>query len=281
MMPSLFTYCFDSKINYTGKYIATPNMIDIFISNHISTVDFLIYLSIIRIFDQRDIHFIYKDNVKYIPGGGFILASSNDIPIRKNLETDKENIINNIKHIKEGIIVIMPEGTRYTPEKMSNAQQYSKDNNLPVFNNTLFPKMKGLYTIINTLKDMNKLGNIIDFTTVIQNFKNKPAYLHNLLMKNTGDTFTVIKSYSIPLKHTNDYDDFKKWFLKIWKRKDETLSCMNKYSYDELIPNIKSHNYMFIIIIITLYLYLITHCHYIYVPCTLLLSYILIIINKK
>ena len=275
-LPYLYTYGFDSKILYDGIYNAS-NKVDIVISNHINTIDFTIYLSLIRLFDSRPIYFLFKKSILFIPGSGFILGSGKDIKMNRKMEDDEENINASISKIKEGIIILMPEGTRFTPEKFTEAQKYSKDNNLPVFKNTLFPKMKGVYTISNILKKNGVLGNIIDFTIQIENFKNTKCYMDKIMTKNLGNTFSIINTYSIPEKVLNSYDTFKKWFLiKIWMKKDiilETIQDTKLNEYKELVPNMKGYEYFIIIICVTLFFYFATHTNGLSIPISLLITY--------
>jgi 1-acyl-sn-glycerol-3-phosphate acyltransferase len=276
-LPYLYTYGFDSKLFYNGEYKST-NKVDIVISNHINTIDFAIYVSLIRAFDQRDIYFLFKKDILFIPGSGFILGTGRDIKLNRKMEDDKENIIRSISKIKEGLIILMPEGTRFTPEKFEAAQKYSKDNNLYVCRNTLYPKMKGIFTICNILNDSNKLGNIIDFTSFIENIKFKKAYMDVLMKEKLGDTFSTINSYNIPKSSLKDYDVFKKWFIDtIWKTKDNILDKIdnNKLNYKELVPNMKSYEYMILIVCVTLFFYLAFHTTGLYVPLSLLISYLM------
>jgi 1-acyl-sn-glycerol-3-phosphate acyltransferase len=275
-LPYLYTYGFDSKILYDGIYNAS-NKVDIVISNHINTIDFTIYLSLIRLFDSRPIYFLFKKSILFIPGSGFILGSGKDIKMNRKMEDDEENINNSISKIKEGIIILMPEGTRYTPEKFAEAQKYSKDNNLPLFKNTLFPKMKGIYTISNILKKNGVLGNIIDFTIQIENFKNKKCFMDKLMTEKLGNTFSIINTYNIPEKVLVNYDIFKKWFLnKIWIKKDiilETINDTKLNNYKELVPNMKGYEYFILIICVTLFFYFALHTYGLSIPISLLISY--------
>lgn len=277
LIPLVYTYCFDSPIHYNAKYNPSDK-VDILISNHTITMDFAIYVSILRQFDNRDIYFVLKRDVIFIPGGGFTLCVGPDIKLNRKLEDDQENIINCVKKMKSGIIIIMPEGTRFTPEKQELAQQYSKDNNLPMFKNTLFPKMKGIYLISKILNENNKLGKIIDFSTIVENFYLKTAYMKDLLTKPLGKTFSVIRTYNIPTKYLNDYEKFKKWFLKLWQKKDNILDNIrnaNNYEYTILKPELKSKDYMIIIVMITLFIYLTMHSSGLFLPLSFLISYII------
>lgn len=277
LMPLIYTYCFKSPIHYNAKYNPSDK-VDILISNHTTTIDFAIYVSILREFDSRDIYFVLKRDIIFIPGGGFTFCVGQDIKLNRKLEDDQSNIINSVKNIKNGIIIIMPEGTRFTPEKQKLAQEYSKENNYPVFKNTLFPKMKGLYLISKILNENNKLGRIIDFSTMVENFHLKTARMKDLLTKQLGNTYSVVRTYDIPIKYLDDYDKFKKWFLKIWQKKDNILDNINKYKYDIVNPQIKSYNYMIVFVMITLFIYLTTHTNGLYLPLSFVVSYIITVI---
>jgi 1-acyl-sn-glycerol-3-phosphate acyltransferase len=238
-------------------------------------MDFAVYLSLIRLFDNRDVYFVLKRDIVFIPGGGFTLCVGPDIKLNRKLEDDQENIINSIKKMKSGIIIIMPEGTRFTPEKQKLAQEYSKENNYPVFKNTLFPKMKGIYLISKILNENNKLGRIIDFSTIIENFHLKTTHMTDLLTKPLGNTYSVIRTYDIPTNYLNNYDKFKKWFLKIWKKKDTILDNIKNYNYDILKAELKSYDYMIMIIMITLFIYLTMHSNGLFLPLSFVASYII------
>jgi 1-acyl-sn-glycerol-3-phosphate acyltransferase len=277
LMPLVYTYCFESPLHYNAKYNPSDK-VDILISNHTTTIDFAIYVSILREFDNRDIYFVLKRDIIFIPGGGFTFCVGLDIKLNRKLEEDQENIINSVKKIKSGIIIIMPEGTRFMPEKQVLAQQYSKENNYPVFKNTLFPKMKGIYLIAKILNENNKLGKILDFSTIVEKFHLKTARMKDLLTKPLGKTFTVVRTYNIPTKYLDDYNMFKKWFLKLWQKKDNILDNIKNYDYEILKPQIKSYEYMIMIIMIILFTYLTMHSFFL--PLSLIASYIICAINK-
>jgi 1-acyl-sn-glycerol-3-phosphate acyltransferase len=265
-----------SKIYYTGEYKKTDK-IDIIISNHTNSIDFILNTVLADNFDKKNIHFFIKRNTSYIPAIGFIASSSADILINRNIEDDKNIIINKIKKINNGVIIIMPEGTRYTPEKYEKAIKYSKDNNLPIFENTLYPKMKGLYYIIKTLRDSNKLGNLIDFTINIENIMGKKAYLPYILKNDIGDTKVIINSYHIPKDNTlDDYDDFKKWFLNIWKEKDIKLNKINDYKYQKLPVKISFMYVISLIILLSLFFFINIETKFKFIFYSMIIIYIII-----
>jgi 1-acyl-sn-glycerol-3-phosphate acyltransferase len=275
-MPYIYRYMFNSKIYYDGIYKGS-NKVDIVISNHINSLDFNIYLSLIKEFDSKPFYFIFFKHIVFVPSIGFILGSGKDVKMNRKIEYDIDNINEFISNIEEGIIILMPEGYKFTPEKRIISQKYSRDNNLPIFNNVLFPKMKGLFTIANILKKNNKLGNIIDMTIQADNLKKIDAPLEKLITTELGDSFSVINTYNIPEKHLDNYDNFKKWFLfNIWQKKDIILDNIHtNYNYKELKPNIKNYELFILIICLTLFGYLLVHTKGIYLPVSLIISYAL------
>jgi 1-acyl-sn-glycerol-3-phosphate acyltransferase len=272
----VYKYGFDSNIYYKGDYNIS-NKVDILISNHINTFDFCNYLSLIKKFDYRPIYFIFRKDIVFFPGIGFMFNTDKDIKMNRNFDDDIDNINKYINEINEGIIIIMPEGTRFTPEKLKLAQEYSKNNNLPIFKNILFPKMKGLYTILYILKKNNKLGNIIDITLEVENLKHKKAHIDTLLTTDFGDTFNIINTYSVPTNILNNYNDFKNWFINtIWIKKDlllENIQDKNIHNYIEYDYKIKHYEYLILIICISLFLYMVYYTNGLFIPYSLLISY--------
>ena len=80
--------------------------------------------------------------------------------------------------------------------------------------------MRGLYQIIKG----NKMGNIIDISTYTPNIDwksiNSIDTYPYIFKKEIGPIYNIIKSYKIKL---GSYDNFKKWFLELWIKKDIIL----------------------------------------------------------
>lgn len=285
LLPLIYHYCFESKIYYKGQFNKSDksDKVDIMISNHVSTIDFCVFFSIMRLFDDRNFYLIMKREVIFVPSIGFTIAVSDDIKLNRNIEEDKENIINSISKINNCVIIIMPEGTRFTPDKHILAKKYSIDNDLPIFNNLLFPKMKGLWMISDILRKNNKLGKIIDISIVIENFYLQKAHVTDMLKKPLGRTFVDIRCYDIP--NIDNYEMFKKWFLTEWKKKDIIVGQMLKdnncahnncarNNYIEYKPSIKSYDYMIIIVMITMFIYLTMHSNKLFLPLSFIFTYL-------
>jgi 1-acyl-sn-glycerol-3-phosphate acyltransferase len=274
-----------TPIYYSGTYTPTDK-VDIIISNHIHSIDFMIQFSICRKIDKRPLYFILQKQFVFYPGIGFAMCSAPDIKLNKKIEDDMDNLVRSIRKIKNGIIVIMPEGTRFTPEKKKLAQKYSKDNNLPIFNNTLYPKMKGLWLIYTILTNENRMGNIIDMTIMLENCKNQKTYAKQMLTKKLGNTLCVINNYTPPpYEIIKEYDMFKIWFLDIWKNKDNILENMYTINdtniYTRLYCNVTTKEISSAVFVISMFTYLMIKTKGRYLGYSLIISYIITFIRYK
>uniref|UniRef100_A0A6C0J6E4 Phospholipid/glycerol acyltransferase domain-containing protein n=1 Tax=viral metagenome TaxID=1070528 RepID=A0A6C0J6E4_9ZZZZ len=268
---------FNSPIYYTGNYIKTDN-VDIIIANHINTIDFVLNNVIVNYFDKKNFNFIISKKVTYLPGLGFLLSSSTDIKLNRKLLEDKDNIVNSIKKIRNGIIILFPEGTRFTPEKHKLAKEYSTKNKLPVFKNTLYPKMKGIHLIINILRENNRLGNLIDLTHYVENNK---TYMKDMLKEEMGNTYSVINTYNIPKDNSlEDYDYFKSWFLQIWQKKDNYIDNIKNYNYQKLPVKLSPIYLTSVFLIVIFYVFINVKTKGKYFIGTLILSYIITLIRN-
>jgi hypothetical protein len=283
ILPMIYQYGFNSMIYYNGLYKKTNN-IDIIISNHLNGIDFMINVSILRQFDDRDIYFIIKKQLVFAPATGFVLLGS-DIILNRKIEDDTEILIKSIRNIKSGIIILFPEGTRYTHKKHEESKKYSIDNNLTIYNNMLYPKMKGLWTICNVLTKENRMGNIIDITTQIEKLKNKDGNIKNILTQNFGNTNSIINSYTVPSNKIKEYGDFKQWFLKIWDKKESILDIIltknDNFIYKKVKSNIKTSDYILLVLVVTLFIYMCINTNGMFLLFSLIISYIITFIKYK
>ena len=287
ILPYIYQNGFNSTIYYSGIYnkIDKTDKIDIVIGNHINAIDFSIYASIIKQYDTRDIYIVYKSDIIYIPGSGFIVGTCPDIKMNRNFNDDKYSIINTLTKIKNGIIIIFPEGRRYSDLKIKQSQQYSKDNDLHVFKNILYPKMKGLWLIIACLNEVNKLGNVIDITVLLTNYRNKECTTYKLLTTELGNTFALISSYTINKNNFNDYNMFKSWFLDIWIKKDNILDIIQTKDdiniYKTLNTDIPMSSYILLILVTSIFIYLMSKSKGLYLPISLVITYLITVIKLK
>lgn len=209
--------------------------IDIVIANHVSTFDFFFIISILKKYNIDNYSFLFKSGARYLPGIGFSIYVDTDIIVNKKWEDDETLIIKQIDNIKlngkKELIIIFPEGTRITKEKIINSQKYSKENNLPVYDYLQTPRYKGLWLLINHLDKNNKLGKIWDLTFIRPNYLEESTYASDMLTKPMGDMYIYFRE----LKLSDGYQDvniFKLWLYKQWTIKDNIIKNYGKKTYE-------------------------------------------------
>ena len=177
------------------------------------------------------------------------------------------------------VIVIFPEGTRITDEKLKAAQKFSRENNLPVFNNLQVPKTKGSWMMIKHLAETNRLGKIWDLTMAVPSIINgRGAYIEDVMSKDVGSIYTDIRE----LKLNDEYKDmetFKTWFLNNWKDKDKFLENYSKMAFNLLdFTDLRYHHIIHITFVSIIgILLLMNNISRYYVLLMVILAYILTI----
>ena len=216
-----------NKMNISGSINKTEkNKIDILFSNHNSTIDFLILTSLIYKFNIPNYYFIFKESIGRIPIIGSCMMD--DIKLKRNWDEDKDSILDQLKNIESGIIIIYPEGTRYSKKKHKESRKFCMKNKLPLFNYTLAPRIKGSHLIINALKETNKLGNIYDVTLTFNNFIKQELYLTKIFRLNTLGPLTVnIKKINFTDSDL-EYDKFKYKMFELWLAKNNFIDKIYK-----------------------------------------------------
>lgn len=278
----IYTYGYESKIKINGE-MENPgeNKINIIIGNHISSLDWGIVLGILDKFNIDNWYYVIKRSQINVPSFGALFGFDHDIKVKKKWLDDQSHFEKQIDKIKSGNIIIFPAGTRFTLKKHKKAIEFSKKNNIPVYDNLLVPRTKGLWKIISYLEKNNRLANIYDFTFVIPKFLKKELFLNKILETNLGDTYAIIRKINTPNKiYLNDMVSFKKWIFKFWKEKDNLINNLNKYEFVEYKPNLKSSNYIMIIFCLVLTIFLLIKFKFKYILITYLLSYLIIYLKN-
>ena len=129
-----------------------PDKIDIIMCNHISIYDFLILMALLKELDIDYYNFTFRKGVNK-NFGLFMVHCDTDILVYRSWKTDKQNIDKQIDKIKilpkKQVIIIYPEGNRINYDRLLASQKYSQDNDLPIYNNLLTPRVKVIWHMIN------------------------------------------------------------------------------------------------------------------------------------
>ncbi len=178
--------------------------------------------------------------------------------------------------INNGIIIIFPEGTRFDKPKLIAAQKFSLDSNIPIYNNLLVPKVKGLWVIYDYLKINNKFGTMYDITIISQKYLGKKAYFKKILKKPIDNVFIINRKLTI---NENNYDKFKLWLFNEWKNKDDLIKKYKNINFQKMDFNKYKNSNILKIFFIILFIYLLTfkYVRY-YLLIILIISYIILLL---
>lgn len=250
-----------STIHYKGKIKPTEGKVDVVISNHIATIDFALVSAILEKIGFSKLYYILKRVSAFYPLGTFVFISDNDIKISRKWSEDENHMARELKNIKNGTIIIFPEGRRFTEKLYEEGVKFSQENNFPIFKNTLVPRTKGTWKILSYLNKENRLGKLYDLTVTIPKFLKKTAYMEHLLTKEIGNSYVNLRTITLPGTNIlHNKDTFKRWFMMMWKEKDYIINDIiykNKDNYKVLDTDYKTSNYILVITSVILFIFLI------------------------
>jgi len=216
----------------------------ILMSNHLIYTDWIYIWFVYWFFDKsHTLVFFLANKFKYIPILGIGMQFFNFVFLQRNWSKDHKILHDAFNFFKknsnqDASFIIFPEGTVLCDSTLEVCQKYANKENeqdktekrkIKVNKNTLIPKSRGLYTI---LQEMFYIDTLIDFTIHYHPFSsgvNKYPYdlypLDKILFEDKGPEKIdiVVKSYhrsdvpginsQEPRDDSIDYNNFNNWLL--------------------------------------------------------------------
>lgn len=139
----------------------------IVIANHQCMADLITTLTFAsrrgRIGDTKSFS---KNSMKYWPGLGWALVLLDFIIVKRDWQKDATSVQRMYDRIlRRGApfwLVIFPEGTRITSEKLKRSQEYARQKNLSELQHVLLPRTKGFVSALESLHE--KIDAVYDLT---------------------------------------------------------------------------------------------------------------------
>ncbi len=223
----LCVFCFKNiigvKIKFYGDIVPHKENA-IVIANHQSMSDIPILLALGWNRDTLgDYKWFVKDIIKYVPGVGWGMLFLDCIFLKRNWDSDEQKIketFNKFHHYKIPLwLLIFPEGTRVTPEKLERSNNYAKIKGIPETKKVLLPRTKGFASSIVGLRGHAKA--VYDITIL---YKGKIPSLFDLFVGGKRDV--VLKVQRFPLDEAFSSSDplsYEKWLQTKFLEKDKFL----------------------------------------------------------
>lgn len=202
----------------------------IVIANHQSFVDWLmIFPYAMRMGRLGCCNFFAKDVIKWIPGFGTGIYLKGSVMLRRNWDQDKSSIHATFKHIVDVKVPIWlishPEGTRLSPEKIEKSIAWSKKNDLPLYENVLAPRTKGLFATLDGISTV--IDAVYDITIGYDEGGRIPD-MNDLLLWNSGRHVHLhVRRFDVKSIPT-DQESREKWINTVWQQKDKLMADFKK-----------------------------------------------------
>lgn len=143
------------EVAYSGDSIPRRENAVVF-SNHQCMPDILIQLDFARRQGMlENLKWMAKAPLRKLPGIGWGLSFLDTVFLRRTWADDEANIRATFARITENRLpfwlMIFPEGTRLTPQKLKRSQNYAEKRGLPVYRHVMLPRTKGFSAAVQGL----------------------------------------------------------------------------------------------------------------------------------
>lgn len=210
-----------------------PNKNSFIILNHSSSVDFLIglaYLAKLGFPNPGNTKSAVKDALGKVPLFGTVLIFTQFLFLSRSWVADQVSFVKRLtalRNFRESVapftLVLFPEGTRLTPERLKHSKEYAESINQQPLNHVLFPRFRGFATVVQTLA--NQLDGIVDGTFI---FENGHPSLKDAI---AGTSKTIIHVHtkfhpidSIP----KDEQEMESWLRDRWYEKEKRIEDFHR-----------------------------------------------------
>lgn len=179
-------------------------------------------------------YFAKKEIVYTIPIFGFAFWALGMILVSRNWTQDHARIEEAFSRVKRNRhatwIVLYPEGTRRTPQKILAAQAYARQHGKPELQRVLLPRTKGFVATIQGLRDSH-VQYLYDLTFLYESpGKNREAIPTLGDQLGCDDLAAAGYRYTIDVRRVKiadlppDEEGLKRWCEEAWVRKDKLLA---------------------------------------------------------
>ncbi|KAK3098337.1 hypothetical protein FSP39_018577 [Pinctada imbricata] len=175
-----------------------------------------------------------------IPLIGWAWYFTESLFLHRDWQKDRAVIAQGVKNVTEypdGYFVVMllfPEGTRLTDEKLKNSQKIAQEKGYPIMKHHLLPRAKGFVLSVQELKKLpeHKLTAIYDITTVFEN--GNPPLMDAIRGKKQ---ICRMRLRRFPVANLPDSEEeLSDWLRNLFKEKDEIVDKFLKTGEMELVP---------------------------------------------
>ncbi|KAM3964916.1 lysocardiolipin acyltransferase 1 [Aphomia sociella] len=255
---ALFQCCYGIQLHFYGDYV-NPDESTIIIMNHRTRVDWnYVWIALyhatqeipfkdVCICKEKPVHslrekefldslyggkskikFVLKDEIKAVPGLGWIMQLNFFLYVKRNWREDQQNMYQFVEYYKklhyECRLILFPEGTDLSEDNKRRSDKFADANNLPHFNFVLHPRTTGWAALCSRLRSSG-LASVYDVTIVYDRPAQTEAdMLWGLMPKHVHVYFKRYAINQLP----EDEEALKIWLNNRWSEKEASLSKFHK-----------------------------------------------------
>jgi len=173
---------------------------------------------------------IAKKMLKYVPTIGVSWALNDMVFVDRDWEKDKETLTKSMdvlaSHKQPFWLLLFPEGTRLSKEKLEKSREFSLSRNLPVFEHQLYPRTKGFARIMEKL-DRSRVKYVYDITIMFDTKRGAWPNITNLLMGRKMLVDCYVRRYSTA-DISSDPEEASKFLVNVCLEKDALMESYKK-----------------------------------------------------
>ncbi|RVE54030.1 hypothetical protein evm_001433 [Chilo suppressalis] len=172
---------------------------------------------------KSKIKFVLKDELKTVPGLGWVMQLNYFLYIKRSWQEDQLNLTQFVDYYKKmGTsfrLILFPEGTDLSEQNKRRSEKYATANNLPIYNFVMHPRTTGWAELCARLRGAG-LASVYDVTVQYD----APAQTEIDLLRGRwpSNVHFYFKRYPIE-QLPGEEVDLRAWLNQRWREKESSL----------------------------------------------------------
>ncbi|KAK9113177.1 hypothetical protein Scep_020696 [Stephania cephalantha] len=223
LWPFFFEKINKTKVVFAGDSLPAKERV-LLIANHRTEVDWMYLWDLaLRKGSIGYIKYILKSSLMKLPIFGWVFHVVEFIPVQRKWELDESimrEMLSTFTDRQDPLwLALFPEGTDFTQEKCTKSQKFAAEKGLPVLQNVLLPKTKGLCICLEVLK--GSMDAVYDVTI---GYKHRyPCFMDNVFGVDPSEVHMHVQRIpfsSIP----SSENEATAWLMNRFQLKDQLLA---------------------------------------------------------
>jgi 1-acyl-sn-glycerol-3-phosphate acyltransferase len=170
-----------------------------------------------------DLKWFVKRALKVVPGVGWGLSFLDALFVDRDWAKDRASIERTFAHITRNSVplwlILFPEGTRITPEKLERARAWARERGRPAPSHVLAPRTKGFAAAVQGLR-----GHATAVYDVTIGYERGVPTLWQYMRGFAPRAHSDVRRHPLDALPARD-DELAAWLLDRWQEKDARLAA--------------------------------------------------------